>query len=51
MNTYDKIKRLGDIITELTELYGQLTEELPRLEFTSVYAPANSELKKIAVKF
>lgn len=49
MITYDKVKRLGEIITELTELYGQLTEELP--QFQLINTDNKSELKKIAVKF
>lgn len=47
MNTYQQLKRLGEIIAELTALYGELSEELPRLEFVGAHAPANSELKKM----
>lgn len=47
MNTYQQLKRLGEIIAELTALYGELSEELPRLEFVGAPAPANSELKKM----
>ena len=51
MNTYETLKRLTDIIGELTSLYGELSLELPSLEFARDYAPVNSELKKIAVKY
>ena len=47
MNTYHYLKRLGDIIAELTSLYGELSEELPKLEFASAPPPAYSELKKM----
>ena len=47
MNTYQQLKRLGEIISELTALYGELSEELPKLEFVSSPAPANSEVKKM----
>lgn len=47
MNTYQQLKRLGEIIAELTALYGELSEELPRLEFVGAHTPANSELKKM----
>lgn len=51
MNTYEKLNRLGEIIVELSALYGELSQELPRLELVGANASANSELKKIAVKF
>lgn len=51
MNNHQKIMRLGEIIKQLTEFYGELTEELPQLTF--VYTRTQrcySELKKMAVK-
>ncbi|MGN0823727.1 MAG: hypothetical protein ACI4MB_01510 [Candidatus Coproplasma sp.] len=51
MNTYEKLNRLGDIISELAELYGQLSEELPQLHFVGAPVSANSEVKKIAVTY
>lgn len=51
MNTYEKLNRLGEIISELAALYGELSEELPQLHFVGAPAPANSEVKKIAVTF
>lgn len=46
MNLYEKLKRFGDIISELAGLYGEMTEELPQLYFTGADAPVKSELKK-----
>lgn len=51
MNTYEKLNRLGEIISELAELYGQLSDELPQLHFVGAPAPAKSEVKKIAVTY
>ncbi|MGN0807624.1 MAG: hypothetical protein ACI4MN_04155 [Candidatus Coproplasma sp.] len=51
MNTYEKLNRLGEIISELAELYGELSDELPQLHFVGAPVPANSEVKKIAVKY
>lgn len=47
MNTYHYLKRLGDIIAELTSLYGELSEEMPKLEFANAPSHAYSELKKM----
>ena len=46
MNLYEKLKRFGEIISELAGLYGEMTEELPQLYFTGAAAPVKSELKK-----
>ena len=46
MNTYQQLKKLGEIIAELTALYGELSEELPKLKVVSAPAPADSEVKK-----
>ncbi len=51
MNTYEKLNRLGEIITELAGLYGELSQELPQLHFVGASASAKSEVKKIAVTF
>ena len=51
MNTYEKLNRLGEIITELAGLYGELSAELPQLYFVGAPVPAGSELKKIVVTF
>lgn len=42
--------RLGEIIKQLTEFYGELTEELPQLTFVDTRTHNYSELKKMAVK-
>ena len=47
MNTYQQLKKLGVIIAELTALYGELSEELPKLKVVSAPAPADSEVKKM----
>jgi hypothetical protein len=47
MNNYQKLNRLGEIIAELTVLYREFTEELPKLDFVDARAPANSEVKKM----
>ncbi len=47
MNTYEKLNRLDEIIAELSALYGELSNELPRLEFVGAGAPAISEVKKM----
>lgn len=47
MNTYEKLNRLGEIIGELVGLYGDLSEELPQLQFVGANASAISEVKKI----
>lgn len=51
MGLYEKLKRFGEIISELAELYGELSEELPQLHFVGAGASANSEVKKMAVTF
>lgn len=51
MNTYEKLNKLGEIIGELTVLYRELSEELPKLEFVGAGAPADSELKKMNANF
>lgn len=48
MTTKEKLDRLLCIIGELTEFYGELSGELPKLEFVGASASANSEVKKIA---
>lgn len=47
MNTYQQLKRLGEIIVELTALYRELSEGLPKLEIVGAGAPADSEVKKM----
>ena len=47
MNLYQQLKRLGEIISELATLYGELSAELPELRFVSAPAPADSEVKKM----
>lgn len=49
MSFYEKLKRLGEIISELAGLYGELSDELPQLQFVGAPVPAKSEVKKIAV--
>ncbi len=51
MNTYEKLNKLGEIIAQLAELYGELSVELPQLHFVGANASAKSEVKKIAVTF
>lgn len=47
MNLYQQLKRLGEIISELAALYGELSAELPELRFVGAPAPADSEVKKM----
>lgn len=47
MNTYAKLNRLGEIIGELVGLYGELSVELPQLQFVGANTSAKSEVKKI----
>ena len=46
MNLYEKLKRFGEIISELAEFYGELSEELPQLHFVGASASAKSDPKK-----
>lgn len=50
MSFYQKLKRFGELISELARLYGEMSDELPQLHFVGAPAPAKSEVKKIAVK-
>lgn len=47
MTTKEKLNLLQSAVAQLTELYRELADELPRLEFVGAPAPANSELKKM----
>lgn len=47
MNTYQQLKRLGEIIAELAALYAELSAQLPQLDFVGAPAPADSEVKKM----
>ena len=47
MTTKEKLNLLQSVLTQLTELFRELNDELPRLEFVGAPAPANSELKKM----
>lgn len=49
MGFYEKLKRLGEIINDLVGLYGELSEELPQLQFADAHTRAKSELKKMAM--
>lgn len=49
MNFYEKIKRFGAIISELTAFYGELTEELPDLRIVVDNTRKYSDLKKTIV--
>lgn len=52
MSFYQKLKRFGELISELAGLYGEMSDELPQLHFVGIVdAPAGFELKKIAVTF
>ncbi len=51
MNLYEKLKRFGELISELAGLYGEMSDELPQLHIVGAPAPTKSELKKIAVTF
>lgn len=51
MNLYEKVKRFGELISELAGLYGEMSDELPQLHFVGAPAPAKSELKKIVGMF
>ena len=49
MNLYEKVKRFGELISELAGLYGEMSDELPQLHFVGAGdASAKSEVKKIA---
>lgn len=50
MNLHDKIKRLGEIISELAEFYGELTEELPNLRVVVDNTRAYSDVKKTVTR-
>lgn len=48
MNLYEKLKRFGELISELAGLYGEMSDELPQLQFVGAgNASAKSEVKKI----
>lgn len=47
MNWYEKVKRFGELISELAGLYGEMSDELPQLHFVGAPVPAKSEVKKI----
>lgn len=48
MNWYEKVKRFGELISELAGLYGEMSDELPQLHFVGAGdASAKSEVKKI----
>lgn len=51
MNLYEKVKRLGELISELAGLYGELSDELPQLHFVGATVLSKSEVKKIVVTF
>lgn len=51
MNLYEKLKRFGELISELAAFYGELSEELPQLHFVGASASAKSEVKKIPRTF
>lgn len=51
MSFYEKLKRFGEILSDLAGLYGEMSEDLPQLHFVGAPAPAKSEVKKIAVTF
>ncbi|MDE7162794.1 MAG: hypothetical protein K2O44_01785 [Clostridia bacterium] len=51
MNLYEKVKRLGELISELAGLYGEMSDDLPQLHFVGAPVPAGSEVKKIAVTY
>ena len=52
MNLYEKVKRFGELISELAGLYGEMSDELPQLHVVGAGdADAKSEVKKIAVTY
>lgn len=50
MNTYEKLNKLGEIIAELTALYRDISEDLPKLDVVGAFAPTNSEVKKMLAR-
>lgn len=49
MNLYEKLKRFGELISELAGLYGEMSDELPQLQFVGVgNTSAKLEAKKTA---
>lgn len=47
MSFYQKLKRFGELISELAGLYGEMSDELPQLHFVGATVPAISEVKKM----
>ena len=49
MTAKEKLNLLQGAIAQLTELFRELNDELPKLEFVGAGAPANSEVKKMPI--
>jgi hypothetical protein len=46
MNNYEALNKLGDVIAELTAIYRNIAEDLPKLHFVGEIVP-NDNAKKM----